>query len=169
MSDTPTTPNPLSDPVPQPGDFAPEFDLPDAEGRRVSLAGLRGSRVVLYFYPKDDTPGCTTEACGFRDAWGEIQRAGVVVLGVSADSTRSHRKFADKYSLPFTLLADEGAVVARRYGVWVRKNMYGREYEGMARTTFLIAPDGRVAHVWERVKPDGHAQEVLDYLRAHPL
>ncbi|HEY7778847.1 MAG TPA: thioredoxin-dependent thiol peroxidase [Ktedonobacterales bacterium] len=169
MSETPTNPTPLSDPVPQAGALAPDFELPDADGNRVSLASLRGRYVVLYFYPKDDTPGCTTEACGFRDAWGELQRLGIVVLGVSADTSGSHRHFADKYSLPFTLLADEGPVVARRYGVWVRKNMYGREYEGVARTTFLIGPDGHIAHVWERVKPDGHAEEVLAYVRAHPL
>lgn len=153
--------------VPQPGDVAPEFELPDAAGKRVSLAGLRGKTVVLYFYPKDDTPGCTTEACSFRDAWQDLEEAGVVVLGVSADSTQSHERFARKYGLPFTLLADEGAAVAQRYGVWVEKNMYGRHYMGMARTTFLIRPDGTIGHVWEQVKPDGHATAVLDYVRQH--
>ncbi len=151
--------------VPHPGEAAPDFDLPDAAGNHVSLSALRGKTVALYFYPKDDTPGCTTEACSFRDAWQEIQAAGVVVLGVSADSTTSHAKFARKYGLPFTLLADEGAAVAQRYGVWVEKSMYGKQYMGMARTTFLIRPDSTIGHVWECVKPEGHAAQVLEYVR----
>ncbi len=150
--------------VPQPGEIAPDFDLPDAAGNRVSLAGLRGKTVVLYFYPKDDTPGCTIEACSFRDAWRDLQDAGVVVLGVSADSSASHEQFARKFGLPFTLLADEGAVVGQRYGVWVEKDMYGKQFMGMARTTFLIRPDGTIGHVWERVKPEGHATQVLEYV-----
>lgn len=151
--------------VPQAGEMAPEFDLPDAEGNRVSLAGLRGQRVLLYFYPKDDTPGCTTEACSFRDVWQELRDEGVVVLGVSRDDGRSHQKFASKYGLPFTLLSDDDGAVARQYGVWVEKNMYGKRYMGMARTTFLIRPDGKIGHVWTQVKPEGHATKVLEYVR----
>lgn len=153
--------------VPEAGEMAPEFELADGEGNRVSLAALRGKPVVLYFYPKDDTPGCTTEACSFRDAWQELEREGVVVLGVSRDGARSHRKFADKYGLPFTLLSDEDSAVARKYGVWVRKSMYGKEYMGMARTTFFIRADGKIGHVWQQVKPEGHGQRVLEYARKH--
>lgn len=153
--------------VPEAGEMAPDFELPDAEGNRVSLAGLRGRPVVLYFYPKDDTPGCTAEACGFRDAWEELEREGVVVLGVSRDGARSHRKFAEKHGLPFTLLSDEDGAAARRYGVWVRKSMYGKQYMSMARTTFYIRPDGKIGHVWQQVKPEGHAARVLEYARKH--
>jgi thioredoxin-dependent peroxiredoxin len=153
--------------VPQPGELAPDFTLPDAEGSQVSLAALRGQTVVLYFYPKDDTPGCTAEACGFRDAWQELRERGVVVLGVSRDTVKSHQKFARKHALPFTLLADEGGTVAQQYGVWVQKSMYGRQYMSMARTTFLIRPDGKVGHVWSQVKPEGHAQKVLEYVAKH--
>lgn len=153
--------------VPQPGEEAPEFELPDADGNQVSLAGLRGKTVVLYFYPKDDTPGCTTEACSFRDTWQELQAEGVVVLGVSRDGGKSHQKFARKHALPFTLLSDEDGTVAQRYGVWVQKSMYGREYMSMARTTFLIRPNGKIGHVWEQVKPESHALKVLEYVRKH--
>jgi peroxiredoxin Q/BCP len=149
--------------VPQPGTTAPDFELPDAEGNSISLAAFRGKTVVLYFYPKDDTPGCTTEACTFRDAWHDLQQAGVVVLGVSADSSASHERFARKYGLPFKLLADQEAVVAERYGVWVEKSMYGKQFMGMARTTFLIRPDGTIGHVWERVKPD-ETPSVIHYV-----
>ena len=149
--------------VPQAGEMAPEFDLPDAEGNRVSLAGLRGQKVVLYFYPKDDTPGCTAEACSFRDAWHELREQGVMVLGISRDTAKSHAKFARKYALPFTLLADEDGTVTRAYGVWVQKSMYGKHYMGIARTTFFIRPDGKIGHVWEQVKADGHGQRVLEY------
>lgn len=152
--------------IPQPGSVAPEFTLPASDGSAVSLSGLRGKTVLLYFYPKDDTPGCTTEACSFRDAWGELRRRGVVVLGVSRDTVKSHQKFVAKYSLPFPLLADEGGVVAQRYGVWVEKSMYGKTYMSMARTSFLINPDGMIGHVWEKVKPEGHATEVLAWLDA---
>jgi peroxiredoxin Q/BCP len=150
--------------VPQPGELAPDFALPDAEGNTVSLAALRGQTIVLYFYPKDDTPGCTAEACGFRDAWQELRAQGVMVLGVSRDTAKSHQKFARKHALPFTLLADEGGAVAQRYGVWVQKSMYGRQYMSMARTTFLIRPDGKIGHVWQQVKPEGHAHKVLEYV-----
>lgn len=145
----------------KPGDAAPDFDLPSDSGERVRLRDLRGKRVVLYFYPKDDTPGCTTEACSFRDAWSELQRRGIVVLGVSKDSPRSHVRFKDKYALPFTLLSDEDHAVADAYGVWGPKKFMGREYEGMDRATFLIGPDGRIEAVWPKVKPEGHAEEVL--------
>lgn len=154
--------------VPQPGSAAPDFTLPASDGATVNLAGLRGKTVLLYFYPKDDTPGCTTEACSLRDSWGELQARGVVVLGVSRDTVKSHQKFAAKYSLPFPLLADEGGAVAQRYGVWVEKSMYGKTYMSMARTSFLILPDGAIGQVWEKVKPEGHAGEVLAWLNVHP-
>ncbi len=145
----------------KPGDPAPDFDLPSDSGERVRLRDLRGKRVVLYFYPKDDTPGCTTEACSFRDAWSELQRRGTVVLGVSKDSPKSHVRFKEKYALPFTLLSDEDHAVADAYGVWGPKTFMGRQYEGMDRATFLIGPDGRIEAVWPKVKPEGHAEEVL--------
>ena len=160
MSDTDTA-------LPPVGGMAPDFTLPAGDGAQVHLADLRGKTVLLYFYPKDDTPGCTTEACAFRDAWGELQRRGVVVLGVSRDDVKSHQKFASKYSLPFPLLADLGGAVAQQYGVWVEKSMYGKSYMTMARTSFLIRPDGTIGHVWEAVKPDGHAAEVLAWIDAH--
>jgi peroxiredoxin Q/BCP len=145
----------------KPGDIAPDFDLPSDSGEQVRLRDLRGKRVVLYFYPKDDTPGCTAEACSFRDAWSELQRRGIVVLGVSKDSPRSHVRFKEKHGLPFTLLSDEDHAVADAYGVWGPKKFMGREYEGMDRATFLIGPDGRIEAVWPKVKPEGHAEEVL--------
>lgn len=150
--------------IPLVGAPAPDFTLPNEQGQPVCLADLQGKQVVLYFYPKDDTPGCTVEACGFRDAWHLMREKGIVVLGLSRDSVKSHQKFAAKYGLPFTLLADEGGAVAQKYGVWVEKSMYGKRYMSTARTTFYIRPDGRVGHVWEQVKPEGHAQKVLDYL-----
>ena len=152
--------------IPPVGSEAPDFTLPAGDGSQVHLADLRGKPVLLYFYPKDDTPGCTTEACSFRDAWGELQQRGVVVLGVSRDDVKSHQKFSSKYSLPFPLLADLGGEVAQRYGVWVEKSMYGKTYMSMARTSFLILPDGTIGHVWEHVKPDGHAAEALEWLDA---
>jgi peroxiredoxin Q/BCP len=144
--------------------MAPEFTLPSDAGADVSLAALRGRPVVLYFYPKDDTPGCTTQACEFRDSWAEVQRTGATVLGVSPDATASHRKFRDKYTLPFPLLADEDHAVAEAYGVWGEKRMFGHRYLGIRRTTFVIDPAGRIARVFERVKPKGHAAEVLQAL-----
>lgn len=150
--------------VPAEGTPAPDFVLTATDGSAVHLANLKGSHVILYFYPKDDTPGCTTEACSFRDAWSTIQGKGVVVLGVSRDDTKSHQKFAEKYHLPFTLLSDEGGVVAQKYGVWIEKSMYGKSYMTMARTTFYIQPDGVIGHVWEHVKPEGHAEEVLSFI-----
>ena len=147
------------------GRKAPSFTLPDAEGRRVSLADFKGKDVVVYFYPRDDTPGCTKEACGFRDLWKELQRAGVVVLGVSADSGASHTKFAGKYDLPFPLLADTGHAVSEKYGAWGEKSLYGRKFMGIHRSTFLIDGSGKVAHVWPKVKVDGHVDQVLEAIR----
>jgi len=148
------------------GSRAPDFSLPADDGSMVSLAALRGAPVVLYFYPRDDTSGCTTEACEFRDNWKAVQAAGAVVLGVSPDGVASHRKFKRKYSLPFPLLADEGHAVAEAYGAWGQKSMYGRKYMGILRSTFLIDGGGRVAKVFEKVKPRGHAVEVIAALRA---
>ena len=152
--------------VPLVGAVAPDFTLPNEQGQPVTLSDLLGKQVVLYFYPKDDTPGCTVEACGFRDAWHLMHEKGIVVLGISRDSVKSHQKFAAKYGLPFTLLADADKKVAEAFGVMKEKNMYGKKVWGVARTTFVIAPDGKIQHVFENVKPDGHAEEVLAYLKA---
>jgi peroxiredoxin Q/BCP len=143
------------------GTPAPDFELQSDAGETVRLSDLRGRPVVLYFYPKDDTPGCTTQACGIRDAWGEFERAGAVVLGVSPDSEQSHVKFKDKFDLPFTLLADTDHAVAEAYGVWALKKYMGREYMGVERTTFVIGADGVVARVFQKVKPATHADDVL--------
>jgi len=141
--------------------LAPDFSLISDSGDSVSLSQSRGQPVVLYFYPKDDTPGCTAQACGIRDAWEEFERQGAVVLGVSPDDPRSHARFKEKYGLPFTLLSDEEHEVAERYGVWVEKTMAGRTYMGVERSTFVIDPEGTVAKVLRRVKPDTHAADVL--------
>jgi thioredoxin-dependent peroxiredoxin len=143
------------------GEPAPDFTLTSDAGERVSLSDLRGKPVVLYFYPKDDTPGCTAQALGIRDAYGEFESAGAVVLGVSPDDEADHVKFKEKYGLPFTLLADPEHEVAERYGVWGEKRYGGRTYWGVNRTTFVVAPDGTVAKVMHRVKPDTHADDVL--------
>ncbi len=143
------------------GEPAPDFTATTDAGEQVSLSDFRGKPVVLYFYPKDDTPGCTTQACGIRDAYGEFERAGAVVLGVSPDSEKKHVKFKEKYDLPFTLLADPQHEVAGRYGTWGEKRYKGKTYWGVQRATFLIAPDGTVAKVWPEVKPDTHADDVL--------
>jgi peroxiredoxin Q/BCP len=143
------------------GEPAPDFTLTSDAGEPVSLSDFRGRPVVLYFYPKDDTPGCTTQACGIRDAYGEFERAGAVVLGVSPDDVKRHVKFREKYELPFTLLADPEHEVAERYGVWGEKRSRGRNYFGVKRSTFLITPDGTVAKVMHDVKPAAHADDVL--------
>jgi peroxiredoxin Q/BCP len=143
------------------GKPAPAFSLTSDSGETVTLESLRGKPVVLYFYPKDDTPGCTTQACGIRDAWGEFERRGAVVLGVSPDSEASHAEFREKYGLPFTLLADPDHAVADDYGVWVEKTNYGKTYWGIERSTFVIDAEGNVASVMRRVKPDTHADDVL--------
>ena len=143
------------------GKPAPKFDMPTDGGGQVSLASLKGKRVVLYFYPKDDTPGCTTQACGIRDVYGEFERAGAVVLGVSPDREASHVKFKAKYDLPFTLLADPDHAVAEQYGVWGEKKNYGKTYMGIIRSTFVIDADGNVARIMRNVKPDEHADDVL--------
>ena len=143
------------------GEPAPDFTLESDAGEQVSLSDFRGKAVVLYFYPKDDTPGCTAQARGIRDAYGEFERAGAVVLGVSPDTVEQHVKFRDKYDLPFTLLADPEHEVAERFGVWSEKQYMGRTYWGVNRSTFLIAPDGTVAKVMHDVKPAEHADDVL--------
>jgi peroxiredoxin Q/BCP len=150
---------------PSPGSPAPDFTLPSDEGAEVSLKALRGTPVVLYFYPKDDTSGCTTEACEFRDAWSDVKKTGAWLFGVSPDGVRSHEKFRAKFKLPFPLLADEDHAVAEAYGVWGEKSMYGRKYMGILRTTFIIDGRGRIAQVFEKVKPAGHAGEVLTALK----
>ncbi|HWP63844.1 MAG TPA: thioredoxin-dependent thiol peroxidase [Candidatus Binatia bacterium] len=152
--------------VPPVGAPAPDFNLPDATGTEHRLSDLRGRWVVLYFYPADDTPGCTTEACQFRDLHAEIEATGAVVLGVSPDDRASHARFRDKYGLPFALLADVDHRVAEAYGVWQLKTSYGRSQMGIVRSTFLIDPEGRIARVWPKVKADGHAAEVLAALTA---
>lgn len=147
------------------GDKAPAFTLDADGGGKVSLAQFKGRRVVLYFYPKDDTSGCTTEACEFRDSWSAVQARGAVVLGVSPDSPASHDKFKAKYRLPFPLLADPDHAVAERYGAWGEKSMYGRKYQGILRSTFIIDEAGRVAVIFPKVKPKGHAAQVLAALQ----
>ena len=144
------------------GDKAPAFKTTNQNGDAISLADFRGRKVVLYFYPKDDTPGCTKEACSFRDGWSKFRKRGLAVLGVSTDDEKSHRKFADKFSLPFPLLADTDKAIVKAYGVWGEKSMYGRKYMGTHRVTYLIDEKGKIAAVWPKVKPDGHADEVLE-------
>ena len=149
------------------GEPAPPFTLEDGSGRRVSLADYAGRNVVLYFYPKDDTPGCTKEACGFRDAWAEIQDLGVTVLGVSPDDTASHRRFAEKYRLPFPLLSDPERKVMKAYGAFGEKTSYGRKVEGVIRSTVWIGPDGKVRKHWPRVADAAeHPHQVLEAVRA---
>jgi peroxiredoxin Q/BCP len=148
-------------PIPQVGSQAPDFQLSDHSGRTVSLSQLAGKNVVLYFYPKDDTPGCTVEACNFRDEHSALQKAGAVVLGVSPDNEKSHQRFATKFSLPFPLLTDAEHKVAEAYGAWGEKVNYGRTYMGIIRSTILIDPQGKVKQVWPKVKVKGHVEEVL--------
>lgn len=144
------------------GDKAPDFTLPADGGGTVSLKDLRGRKVVLYFYPKDDTPGCTTEACGFRDAMPDFSKLGVEVVGLSRDSVKRHDNFKAKYELPFTLASDEDGAVCEAYGVWVEKINYGRKYMGIERSTFLIDEQGRIARAWRKVKVKGHVDEVRE-------
>ncbi len=146
----------------KPGDPAPEFTARTQHGTEVSLSDFKGRNVVLYFYPRDSTPGCTKEACAFRDSFAALQKKGAVVLGVSVDSAKSHGKFAEKYKLPFELLADEDKTIVRKYGVWGEKKFMGRKYMGTHRVTFLIGPDGRIRKIWPTVKPEEHAREVLE-------
>jgi len=146
------------------GDNAPNFTAATQDGRTLSLDDLKGRNVILYFYPKDDTPGCTKEACAFRDAFAQFEKKGALVLGVSTDSSKSHAKFAEKFKLPFPLLADEDKKIVQAYGVWGEKKFMGRKYMGTHRVTFLIGPDGRIRKIWPTVKPDEHADEVLAML-----
>ena len=148
------------------GKPAPAFTMPTDGGGKVSLAALKGKPVVLYFYPKDDTSGCTKEACGFRGQMGSLRALDAVVLGVSADDVESHKRFAEKYGLNFPLLADPERKVIGAYGAWGKKNLYGKEVEGVLRQTFLIDPEGRIARVWRKVSPEGHALEVAEALKA---
>ena len=148
----------------QEGMTAPDFILDSDEGNSVSLSSFTGKTVVLYFYPKDDTPGCTTEACGFRDAWDRFLEKGAVVIGVSPDKTQAHTKFRKKYNLPFLLLADPEAKVLKAYGAWGQKSMYGKTYDGVLRSTFVIGKDGVISKVFPKVKPEGHAEEILGLL-----
>jgi peroxiredoxin Q/BCP len=143
------------------GDPAPDFTAPASSGGTVSLADFKGQHVVLYFYPRDDTPGCTKEACGFRDAYEKFKKAGAVVLGVSIDPLKSHDKFITKFKLPFTLIADEDKAIVQKYGVWGQKSFMGRKYMGTHRVTFLIDPNGRIKKIWPAVKPEAHPAEVL--------
>ena len=143
------------------GSTAPAFKANDADGNSISLKDLRGQKVVLYFYPKDDTPGCTKEACSFRDAFSQFKKKGIAVLGVSPDKEASHQKFVTKYKLPFTLLADTDRSIAEAYGVWGEKKFMGRTYMGVHRTTFLIDEKGKIKKIFEKVKPEDHASEVL--------
>jgi len=145
----------------KPGDSAPAFTALTNGGGKVSLADFKGKHVILYFYPKDDTPGCTKEACAFRDDFAAFKQKGAVVLGVSTDSVKKHDKFVEKYKLPFTLLADEDRKIVEAYGVWGEKSFLGRKYMGTNRVTFLIGPDGRIKKIWPTVKPAEHAAEVL--------
>jgi len=147
------------------GERAPDFSLPADDGSTVSLSALRGKKVVLYFYPKDDTPGCTTQACDLRDAMPTFQDLDAVVLGVSPDSVASHRKFRDKFGLNYQLLADEGHRVAEAYGVWKEKSMYGRKSMGIERSTFLIDEDGKIQEAWRKVSPKGHADLLQEALQ----
>ena len=148
------------------GDKAPELSLPDQHGMTVTLKRFKGKQIVLYFYPKDDTPGCTKESCDFRDVESQILRAGGVIVGVSLDGKESHQKFIKKFGLPFSLLSDEDASISKAYGVYKEKNMYGRKYWGIERSTFIIDADGKLKAIFRKAKVDGHVDEVLTELRA---
>lgn len=148
------------------GDQAPELAIPDQQGKKVTLESLKGKQIVLYFYPKDDTPGCTKESCDFRDVESQIVRAGGTIVGVSLDGKESHQKFIKKFGLPFPLLSDEDAKISKAYGVYKEKNNYGKKYWGIERSTFVIDPAGKVKAIFRKVKVDGHADEVLTALKA---
>ncbi len=148
------------------GDQAPLFTLPNHDGQPVELAALAGRRVVLYFYPKDDTPGCTTQACGIRDGWEQLATYGIALYGISPDSPEQHTKFRAKFDLPFPLLADDDHAVAEAYGVWVEKSMYGKKYMGVERSSFLIGADGRLEAIWHKVKPAEHLELLVGALSA---
>jgi peroxiredoxin Q/BCP len=150
---------------PQVGDTIEDFTLPDQDGDQVSLSGFAGSPVVLFFYPKADTPGCTIEACGFRDSFAKLKSAGVVVLGISRDTVKAQKKFAEKYDLQYPLLADSEQTICKRFDVIKPKSMYGKLVSGIERTTFVIGPDRKLLHVFHKVKPEGHPEEVLDLLK----
>lgn len=156
----------MSDSIPAAGAVAPDFSLPADDGTVVTLSALRGRPVVLFFYPKDDTSGCTVEVCSFRDTLPRFTDVNAVVLGISPDSVKSHVKFKTKFALPYQLLADTEHAVAESYGVWQEKSMYGRKYMGVARTTFVVGADGRIARVFEKVKPEGHGDEVAEAVAA---
>jgi thioredoxin-dependent peroxiredoxin len=144
------------------GDKAPDFVVNDQDGKNVSLRDFLGKNIVLYFYPKDDTPGCTKEACGLRDDFSLLTEKGIVILGVSKDDESSHQKFIDKFKLPFQLLADTSLDICKKYGVWGKKKFMGKEYMGISRTTFLIDKKGNIKHVFEKVKPERHSKDILD-------
>lgn len=145
---------------------APGFELQDSEGNVHKLSDYAGETIVVYFYPKDDTPGCTKEACSFRDSYADFKKAGVTIIGISPDKVESHKKFKEKYALPFTLLADPDHAVCEAYGVWGLKKSFGKEYEGVFRTTYVIGPEGEIKRVFENVKPSDHSQEVLSAIAA---
>lgn len=147
------------------GEKAPEFELMDSEGNLHRLSDYKGQTIVVYFYPKDDTPGCTKEACSFRDTYADFRKAGVEIIGISPDTVNSHAKFTGKYDLPFILLSDPDHEVCEAYGVWGLKKSFGREYEGVYRTTFIIGPEGEIKRVFENVRPSDHSQEVLETLK----
>ena len=146
------------------GDKAPDFSLPDATGKIHSLKDFKGKKLVLYFYPKDDTPGCTKESCSFRDNFARVKSKGAEIVGMSADSVKSHAKFAEKYNLPFTLLSDETKDTIMAYGVWQEKSFMGKKYMGIVRTTFIIDEQGKIAHIFEKVKVDNHTEVILEKL-----
>ncbi len=152
-------------PAPEVGQIVEDFTLPDQDGAPVTLSGFLGKPVVLFFYPRADTPGCTVEACGFRDQFAQLEAAGAVVLGISRDTVKAQKKFRDKFNLQYTLLADAGQEVVQRFGLLKQKTMYGKPVTGVERTTYLIGADGRLVHKFENVRPQGHAEEVLALLR----
>jgi peroxiredoxin Q/BCP len=149
----------------QPGDIVENFTLPDQDGNPVNLTDFAGKPVILFFYPRADTPGCTIEACGFRDHFKKLQKAGVVVLGISRDTVKAQKKFQTKYDLPYTLLADDEMTLIKRFDLLKEKKMYGKPVTGVARTTYVIGPDQKLVHIFENVKPEGHAEEVLALLK----